>query len=103
MTRNELLLNLRSLSAGTIGNAIGSDRYSVIDRAKHCLQELVESNGTAPAAVPVVIGEDPLSQISFADMQADEIREILIQTDLNTLTPLEAMNLLDRLKRKAMQ
>ena len=33
MTRNELLFNLRSLSSGTIGNAIGSDRYAVIDRA----------------------------------------------------------------------
>ncbi len=36
-------------------------------------------------------------------MQADEIRETLIQTDLNTLTPLEALNLLYSLKRKAMQ
>ena len=78
---------------------------SVIDRAKHCLQELVESNGPAPAAAAPSVGsgDDPLSQISFADMQADEIREILIQTDLNTLTPLEAMNLLYSLKRKAMQ
>ena len=33
MTRSELMTNLRSLSAGTIGHAIGSDRYAVIDRA----------------------------------------------------------------------
>ena len=46
---------------------------------------------------------DSLSQISFADLQADEIRETLRKTDLNTLTPLEALNLLYTLQRKAMQ
>ena len=34
-------------------------------------------------------------------MQADEIRETLRKTDLNVLTPLEAMNLLYELQRKA--
>ena len=43
-----------------------------------------------------------LSQISFADMQADEIRDILKKTDLNVLTPLEALNLLYTLQRKAL-
>ena len=109
--QNGKLIFLRKIVPGAADDSYGIEVAklagvpdSVIDRAKHCLQELVELNGPAPAAaVPAVIGEDPLSQISFADMQADEIREILIQTDLNTLTPLEAMNLLDRLKRKAMQ
>jgi hypothetical protein len=35
MTRSELMMHLRSLSAGTIGHAIGSDRYAVIDRASN--------------------------------------------------------------------
>ena len=57
------------------------------------------------AALPEehVHAADSLSQISFADLQADEIRETLRKTDLNTLTPLEALNLLYTLQRKAMQ
>ena len=39
-------------------------------------------------------------QISLADVGADEVREILRATDLNTLTPIEAMNLLYELKGK---
>ncbi len=35
-------------------------------------------------------------------MQADEIRDILKKTDLNVLTPLEALNLLYTLQRKAL-
>ena len=37
------------------------------------------------------------------DISADEIRETLRKTDLNTLTPLEALNLLYTLQRKAME
>ena len=47
--------------------------------------------------------EDPLCQISFSDMRADEIRDTLRKTDLNTLTPLEALNLLYSLQRKALE
>ena len=109
--QNGKLIFLRKIVPGAADDSYGIEVAklagvpdSVIDRAKHCLQELVESNGLAPAAaLSAAPGDDPLSQISFADMQADEIREILVQTDLNTLTPLEAMNLLDKLKRKAMQ
>ena len=34
-------------------------------------------------------------------LDADEVREILRATDLNTLTPIEAMNLLFELQKKA--
>ena len=59
---------------------------AVIERAKHCLSELVENRGIA--AVP---GKAP-----------EEIRDILKKTDLNVLTPLEALNLLYTLQRKAL-
>ena len=49
----------------------------------------------APAARP------DGGQISLADVGSDEVREILQNTDLNTLTPIEAMNLLFELQRKA--
>jgi DNA mismatch repair protein MutS len=69
---------------------------SLISKAKGYLKEL-ESEGVqvmAPAARP----DD--GQISLADVGSDEVREILQNTDLNTLTPIEAMNLLFELQRK---
>ena len=40
-------------------------------------------------------------QISLADVGADQVRKTLLSTDLNSLTPIEAMNLLFELQRKA--
>ena len=40
-------------------------------------------------------------QISLSDVGSDEVRDILCATDLNTLTPIEAMNLLFELQKKA--
>ena len=69
---------------------------AVINKAKGYLKEL-ESEGIqhTVCAAP----ED--DQISFADIGADEVRETLLAADLNTLTPIEAMNLLFELQRKA--
>ena len=39
--------------------------------------------------------------ITFADTAADEIKNELKKLDINTLTPIEAMNLLFELQRKA--
>lgn len=39
------------------------------------------------------------SQISFADVGRDEVRKILEATDLNAITPMEAMNLLFELQK----
>lgn len=69
---------------------------AIISKAKGYLKEL-ESSGIAPAAMPV----QPEDQISFADVGADEVSRILRETDLNTLTPIEAMNLLFELQKKA--
>ena len=68
----------------------------VLQKAKGYLKEL-EAGGIAPP--PVAAARD--DQISFADVAADELREKLLTTDLNTLTPLEAMNLLFELQKKA--
>ena len=40
-------------------------------------------------------------QISFGDKISDEITEELKRTDVTTLTPIEAMNLLFKLSKKA--
>ncbi len=69
---------------------------SVVRRAKTVLAMLEEGRGertttAAPAA------DD---QISLMDMSGGEIAERLRLTELNTLTPLEALNLLFELKKK---
>lgn len=69
---------------------------SIISKAKAYLKEL-ESDGTAPLASE----RQQSSQISFADVGADEVRRILDSTDINTLTPLEALSLLYELQKKA--
>ena len=47
------------------------------------------------------VQQDPDDQISFSDLGADEVRRALLEIDLNTLTPIEGMNLLFELQRKA--
>lgn len=69
---------------------------AVISKARGYLREL-ESCGTVTAAPR----RDGDGQVSLADMGADEVKEILRDTDLNTLTPIEAMNLLFELQKKA--
>ena len=110
--QNGKLIFLRKIVPGAADDSYGIEVAklagvpdSVIDRAKHCLDELIENRGIAVLPEDHVrdAAADSLSQISFADLQADEIRETLRKTDLNTLTPLEALNLLYTLQRKAMQ
>lgn len=65
---------------------------SVVERAKVVLEEIVSESGR-----PIVI-EDRLgnsdNQISFASTNDDEIRAKLKKIDINTLTPIEAMQTL---------
>ena len=70
---------------------------SVIGKAKGYLKELNES-GSAPKFETAKAADD---QISFADVGTDEVGRILRETDLNTITPIEAMNLLFELQKKA--
>ena len=70
----------------------------IISKAKTYLKEL-ENSGIGPAVSPV---QEEIPQMTLADVGSDEIGKILRETDLNTLTPLEAMNMLFELQRKAM-
>ena len=69
---------------------------AVIQKAKGYLKQLESEGVAAPSAAAA-----PDDQISFADVAADELREKLLAVDLNTMTPLEAMNLLFELQKKA--
>ena len=70
---------------------------AVIQKAKSYLKEL-ESEGIAR---PAPEAEEDGDQLSLGDLAAEELRRTLRDLDLNTLTPIEAMNLLYELQRKA--
>ncbi len=72
---------------------------SVIAKAKGYLREL-ESEGVR-AIAPAAKAADAGGQMSLADVGSDEVRRILQDADLNTLTPIEALNLLYTLQKKA--
>ncbi len=69
----------------------------VIRRAREILSELEAQDGSAPTRV-----ESPPDdgQISLGDMAGAEVLEELRRTSVETLTPLEALNLLYQLKQK---
>ena len=115
--QNGKLIFLRKIVPGAADDSYGIEVAklagvpdAVIERAKNCLSELIENRGISDSRDGSSVSGDSrnppvrsdLSQISFSDMQADEIRDILKKTDLNVLTPLEAMNLLYTLQRKAL-
>lgn len=72
---------------------------SVISRAKLCLSEL--ESGTYEKPAPKEERGRDSDQISFSDFGSNDILRRIKETNLDTLTPIEAMNLLYELKRKA--
>ena len=70
---------------------------SVVKRAKAVLKELeTEPVSAFPKYEPV---QDEM-QMSFMDVTGSEVVEKLKKTDINTITPIEALNLLYELKKK---
>ena len=68
----------------------------VINRAREILAELEESGGksAAPATAP-----EPDDQVSWLDMQGQQVIAALENITVETLTPIEAMNELYKLKK----
>ena len=69
---------------------------SVIGKAKGYLKEL----NTAGPASGAPAGR-PSDQLSLSDVGTDEVRRVLLKTDINSLSPIEALNLLYELQQKA--
>jgi len=67
---------------------------TIIRKANAYLRDF-EAEGTG--VLPKHAEED--NQISFAEIGRDEVRKILEATDLNSMTPMEALNLLNDLQR----
>ena len=69
----------------------------VINRAKTILREL-EAEGLSAPIRPAAVEED--AQVSLADMGGAAVAQRLRAVDVNTLTPIEAMNLIYQLKQE---
>ena len=75
---------------------------SVVRRAKVILKELEQNKIDIEfKAEDAVVEEEEDIQYNFSANGKNEIREILKATDVNTLTPIEAMQTLYDLKKKA--
>ena len=70
---------------------------SVVNRARVCLDELNRA-AARPAAEKAAEPDD--GQLSFGQSAADEVLDALRSARLDTLSPIEAMNLLYELQRK---
>ena len=73
---------------------------SVISRAKTCLKELESDGIVTTKASSRKKEQQPEAQFSLSDMGGNEALEQLKKIDPNTLTPIEALNLIYELKRK---
>ena len=72
---------------------------SVTNRAKEILKDLVFENGNSPVVIKKSIATQEVSdQLSLIPNSSNAISDKLKSIDLNTLTPIEAMNLLYELK-----
>ena len=69
----------------------------VIDRARQILAQLEAQGGAAPKPQVAAARED---QVSLGDLAGAEVLDTLRRTAVDTLTPIEAMNLLYQLKQK---
>jgi len=105
--RGDDIIFLRKIVSGGADDSFGIEVAglagvpdSVIRRAKTVLKTLEDGERTG---MPRVTQENrpPVSgQLSLLDMGASEIAATLSSTDLNTLTPLEALSLLFEMKKK---
>ena len=97
------LIFLRKIVRGCADDSYGIEVASlagvpegIIRRAKEYLREL-EAAGASLGVTP----PEGSGQISLGDVGADEVRDALRRIDVNAITPIEALNLLSELKRKA--
>ena len=67
---------------------------SVVERAKAVLKEIEEQQGVPVSVYPDSVPSSEPDQLSFASGGEQSIREKLREIDINTLTPIEAMQTL---------
>ena len=105
--RGDDIIFLRKIVSGGADDSYGIEVASlagvpdnVIKRAKAVLKTLEENETPRTRNATKPESDDESGQISLMDMSANEIVAELKSTDLNTLTPLEALSLLYEMKKK---
>lgn len=75
----------------------------VIHRAEQILKQLEAQHRQKPATGPAGQSAEKGIQLTFFQLDdplLEEIRDLILELDINRLTPVEALNLLDRIKNK---
>ena len=100
--RGDQMIFLRKIVPGATDDSYGIEvaklagiPNAVIQRAREILREL-EETGIAPAPAPVREAED---QVSLLDLTGQQVVAALERLTVETLTPIEAMNELYKLKK----
>ena len=100
--RKDDVIFLRKIVPGPADQSYGIEVASlagvpdrVIRRSREILSELESQGCSAPAPVQAPADD----QVSFLDMGANQAADRLRRTDLDTLTPIEALNLVYELKK----
>lgn len=103
--RNDSIIFLRKIVKGATDDSYGIEVAklaglpdSVIKRSKEVLKGLESGNIMLRMPVSTAEQNEPASNLTFEDLSLGQIKEKLLQTQIETLTPLEAMNLLFQLK-----
>ena len=100
--RGDKMIFLRKIVPGATDDSYGIEvaklaglPNSVVQRAREILQEL-EDEGIAPVKVAK---QEPDDQMSMLDLNAQQVCNALLSVNVETLTPIEAMNELYKLKK----
>jgi len=108
--RGDDIIFLRKIVRGGADDSYGIEvaslagvPQSVIGRAKTVLSRLEEGAPVTPARKKHGHTEPENAQVTLTDMRADEILGALRETDVNVMTPIEAMGMLHALTQKAKQ
>ena len=101
--RGEQMIFLRKIVPGAADDSYGVEvaklaglPNSVITRARQLLQELESGDPRPVQAIPAAEEDD---QVSMLDLRSEQVRDALEAINVETLTPIEAMNELYKLKK----
>ena len=101
--RGDQMIFLRKIVPGATDDSYGIEvaklagiPNAVINRAREILQDLESADGKTYQAAPAVREDD---QVSMLDLRSQQVASALESINVETLTPIEAMNELYKLKK----